>query len=246
MLNSVRSVLLALPAIVLTACDPAPPEQLEPLTVEAGYRLLFNDLLVGNALFVLDLGSDGSYSIDALTLPAGQMRQTETHQVLEHSRGTIDSVGVRPERFEHSVMLGQEVQLASLRFDWQQPLLRHLDKEGERTRALTPGTQDRLSYLLAAWQLAVRGEGRLELDIASVEATEHTQLRVVGAETIDTPLGQYEALAVQRVTTQANRVRALWFSRELGPLPLRVVHGWAGSTVDMQLESLSRSPRRPR
>ena len=245
MLNRVRRVGLALLALLLAACAPTPGEPPEPVTAEATYRLLFNDVLVGHALFELKIGADGTYTLDAFTTPAGQMRQAAVHEVLENSRGSIDSKGLRPGRFERSVMLDQEVTLNLLAFDWDKRRLRYGGGREERVDALAPGTQDRLSYLLAAWQLAARGEGTLEIEIVSIDSTDKTRLEVVGTETIDIPLGRYETVAVRRSTPQPNQIRALWFDTKLSPLPLRVVHGWAGSTVDMQLQRLNRSPTHP-
>ena len=246
MLNPVRRAGLVLLALVLAACGPTPRELPEPVAVEATYRLLFNDVLVGHALFVLSISPHGAYSIDAFTTPAGQMRQASVHEVLENSRGKIDSRGVRPERFDRSVMLDQEVTLQRLAFDWEQRRLRFTAGKEARVDALAPGTQDRLSYLLAAWRLVTGDESAKQIQIASIEEIEQTRLEVIGKETIEIPLGRYETVAVRRSTPQPNQVRAIWFKTDLSPLPLRVVHGWAGSTVDMQLESLSRSPDHPR
>lgn len=246
MLNPVRRGGLVSLALLLAACDPTPRELPEPVAVEATYRLQFNDVLVGHALFVLKISSDGAYSIDAFTTPAGQMRQASVHEVLENSRGKIDSRGVRPERFDRSIMLDQEVTLQRLAFDWEQRRLRYTAGKEARVNALVPGTQDRLSYLLAAWRLVTGDEAATEIQIASVDAVEETRLEVIGKETIEIPLGRYETVAVRRSTPQPNQIRAIWFKTDLSPLPLRVVHGWAGSTVDMQLESLSRNPDHPR
>ena len=246
MLNPVRGAGLASLALLLAACGPTPRELPEPVAIEATYRLLFNDVLVGHALFVLEISSGGAYSIDAFTTPAGQMRQATVHEVLEHSRGRIDSGGVRPDRFDRSVMLDQEVTLQGLAFDWDRRRLRFKDGEEVRVEALAAGTQDRLSYLLTAWRLVTAEVAATEVQIASTEAVDKTRLEVVGKETIEIPLGRYETIAVRRSTAQPNQVRAIWFQTELSPLPLRVVHGWAGSTVDMQLEGLSRDPDHPR
>jgi hypothetical protein len=246
MLNPVRRAGLVSLALLLAACGPTPRELPEAVAVEATYRLQFNDVLVGHALFALKISSDGAYSIDAFTTPAGQMRQDSVHEVLENSRGKIDSRGVRPERFDRSVMLDREVTLQRLAFDWEHRRLRYTAGKEARVDALLPGTQDRLSYLLAAWRMVTADEAAMEIQIASVEAVEQTRLEVIGEETIEIPLGRYETVAVRRSTPQPNQIRAIWFKTDLSPLPLRVVHGWAGSTVDMQLESLSRNPDRPR
>lgn len=240
MLNQVGRYASVILVLVLSACSPTPQMPAGPVAVEATYRLLFNDALVGDALFVLQIGTDGSYQIEAFTTPAGQMQRAEGHEVLESSRGVIDSDGVRPQRFDHSVMADEQIESVKLIFDHEANLLRIIDQQHERTTALLPSTQDHLSYLLTAQRLAMKGSGAAEIQIASTGPTEQTQLKVVGQEAIDVPLGHYETIAIQRVTSKPNEIRALWFDTGLSPLPVRVVHGWAGNTVDMQLESLSR------
>ena len=240
MLKAGHCWIAALTVLTLAACSPAPPTQARPVAVEAGYQLLFNDVLVGNALFVLEIDHQGNYRIDAFTTPAGQMAQSDGHEVLESSHGVIGSGGVRPQRFEHSVMAGEDIEADSLVFDWEKHLLRVSSPEARHGAALLPGTQDRLSYLLTAWRLARLGEGSEQVKIASTESTEETRLQVTGEESIDVPLGHYDTIAIRRHTPEPNVIRALWFDTDLSPLPLRVVHGWAGNTVDMQLQSLSR------
>ena len=240
MLNQVGRYASVMLVLVLSACSPTPQMPTGPVAVEATYRLLFNDALVGDALFVLQIGADGSYQIEAFTTPAGQMQRAEGHEVLESSRGVIDSDGVRPQRFDHSVMADEQIESVKLIFDHETNLLRIIDQQQERTTALLPSTQDHLSYLLTARRLAMKGSGAAEIQIASTGSTEQTRLQVVGPESIDVPLGHYETIAIRRVTSKPDEIRALWFDTGLSPLPVRVVHGWAGNTVDTQFESLSR------
>ena len=232
-------------ALLLAACSPAERQAIEPISIEATYRLTFNDALVGNSLFVLDIGADGSYRIEAFTTPAGEMRQAEGHEVLETSHGRISTDQVLPQRFEKSTMADEQIQIDRLQFDWDSRLQHRSSAQGGHTDALLPGTQDRLSYLLTAWQLAIAGQGEVPVRIVSPEETDETQLQVAGKEEIDVPLGHYSSVAIRRRTAEPNVIRALWFDTELGPLPLRVVRGWTGNTVDMQLQSLSRRPDHP-
>ena len=245
MLKSVRRAAAAGLAILLYACTPGADRGIPALSVEAGYRLMFNDMLVGHSLFVLQIDADGSYRLDAFTTPAGEMKKEDGDEVLESTRGTIDGDEVYPRQFENSVMTGGEIRFDRLVFDREKRLQHRSGSQGEHTGALLPGTQDRLSYILKAWLLARDGEGSAQVQIVSADASDTTRLRVVGKETLDVPYGSFETVAVRRLTTEPNVVRALWFDPGLGPLPLRVVHGWAGNTVDMQLESL-RPPNHPR
>ena len=81
--------------VLLAACDTARPPPEAPLSLEASYRLLYNDTLVGTALFALEIGPDGSYGLDAFTVPAGEMRRKGEHEVLESSRGSLDEVALK-------------------------------------------------------------------------------------------------------------------------------------------------------
>ncbi len=245
MLRSARRGLLAI-AVPLAACSPTQGPPIEAVSVEATYRLTFNDNLVGNSLFVLDIGTDGTYRIEAFTTPAGAMEQGDGHEVLETSQGLIGDDGIRPLRFEKSTLAGAELRVDGLRFDWDRRLQHRSGEAGAHTGALLPGTHDRLSYLLTAWRLALAGTGDAPVRIAAPGETDETRLQVTGEEALEVPHGRYRTVAIRRQTPEPNVVRALWFDPAVSPLPLRVVHGWAGNTVDMQLESLSRRPNRPR
>ena len=245
MLNRLRPGSAVLALITAAACTPL-PEMEQPVAIEAGYRLLFNDALVGNALFVLQLQPGGIYHLEAFTTPAGQMQRAAGHEVLETSRGVIDREGIRPQRFEHSVMDGERVEMVKLDFDWDGHALRLTDRDRTHTAGLQPQTHDRLSYLLAARRLAAAGEGRTRILIASADAVDDTRLEVIGRQSIMIPLGHYEAIAVSRVTADSDETRELWFDTGFSPLPLRVLHGWDENTVEMQLETFSRNPGHPR
>jgi len=235
-----------LAALMLTACSPTQPLPIDPVKLEATYRLTFNDVLVGNSLFVLEITTDGNYRIEAFSTPAGEMQQDDDHGVLETSQGRIDRQGVRAQRFEKSTMTAGQTRIDRLLFDWDNRLQRRIGENGERTDALLPDTQDRLSYLLAASRLALARKGTAQVRIVSTGKTDETRLQVTGEETIKVPFGHHRTVAIRRHTPEPNVIRALWFDTGLSPLPLRVVHGWAGNTVDMQLESLTRQPNHPR
>ncbi|MCB1787477.1 MAG: DUF3108 domain-containing protein [Gammaproteobacteria bacterium] len=236
---------LAAFCLLLAACTPTPRTLQGPLAIEASYRLLFNDALVGQALFVLEIGRDGHYRLDAFTRPAGQMQNRADHEVLESSEGVLDAQGARPERFEHSVMQDGELELVGLKFDWAQQAL-WLEGPQPRRMALLPDTQDRLSYLLAAHDLAATGEGSRQLQVASADAAEETILEVTGQSVVEVPLGHYQATGIRRISPDPDEHRTLWFDTRLVPLPLRIVHQRDDNVVEMQLEEVNRRRSDPR
>ncbi|HPE79617.1 MAG: DUF3108 domain-containing protein [Sedimenticolaceae bacterium] len=251
MLRLIRRISGVTLTLALVACTPAPevaaPFEMEkPVQVEAVYRLMFNDALVGNAFFSMQIMADGSYVIEALTIPAGKMQQAEGHEVLESSRGNYDSTQIRPAEFTHSVINSEHIEVINLMFDWESHALRLVNGDEKQTVSLQPGTHDRLSYLLAARRLAATGTGAVQVQIASPQASEQTRLEVRGIETVEVPAGSYRAVGIARATPEEGETRMLWFDVQSFPLPLRVSHSWDGKTVEMVLETLSQTPGDPR
>lgn len=225
-------------ALWLGGCSD-PPAPVEPRQLDAGYRLLFNDELVGRALFALAIDDAGHYRLEAFTTPAGQIAEQTGHEVLEVSEGRLDREAVRPSRFEHSVMRGTEFERVDLRFDWEGRTLRVRRGDHDQTLGLLPQTHDRLSYLLAAGRLTASRKGTTrKIRLASLEVTEEAELRVVGDGVVTVPYGQFTATGVRRVSADEADRRELWFAQGVGPLPLRVLRHSDGNAIEMQLESL--------
>lgn len=250
MLKPHARLVLWLAVSLLAGCSRDADQALQiaaPNPVEASYRLTFNDSLVGHALFVLHVGQDHSYRLEAFTVPAGEMTQTTSHEVLETSEGSVGNGQVRPRRFTHSIVDGETLQSVSLEFDWQDNALWLADAEQRRRIALLPDTHDHLSYLLAARNLAVRGDGAKQIQVAAADATEENRLEVEGTEQVelvhDAPR---QAVRIRRITPATEDRRTLWVAPDYSPLPLRIQRTWEGNTVDMLLESLTRASTDPR
>lgn len=230
----------------LVACAPTPQTLNRPQAVTATYRLLFNEQLVGTALFELQVDADGHYRFAAFTTPAGQMQQATGHEVLEISEGRIEDAGIRPQRFDHSVLQGEQIEVFRLLFDWPAGRLQLQGRDRSTRVALLPDTHDRLSYLLAARRLVASGGDAMRIRVAALESTDDSRLQREGEDTVETPFGSFRAQRVRRITPVSGENRALWFDTGLAPLPLRAVHEADGNRVEMRLESLSRDPSDPR
>jgi hypothetical protein len=222
------------------------PEPVQPLHIDAVYQLLFNESLVGNALFALSINADGTYRIEAFTTPAGQMATPGGHEVLEVSAGELDMTQIRPASFEHSVMQGDTFERVNLEFDWAGKKLRIENGDVQQTLGLLPDTHDRLSYLLAAGRLVnLQKDAISPIRLAALDATEEAVLQVIGDSAITVPYGDYTATGIRRVTIDDHDQRELWFSNEVGPLPLKVLRRADGNSIEMQLVSLTPAAAQP-
>jgi hypothetical protein len=246
-----RLSLLALMVAALVAqsgCSPAPEREHErkvtipALDFEASYQLRFNDSLVGHALFTLHTDPHtGSYRIEAFSVPAGKMAQADDHEVLESSTGTIEQGIVRPARFAFSVMEEGAIKALDIEFDWQRQLLHLRDDTRSRELPLLPNTQDRLSYLLLARQLALGGEVTRHIQIVTPLETEDTSLELGAADQIEVPAGVFDAVVVRRLAPAPGDQRRLWLNDSVCALPLRIEHPAGDNLVEMVLEQCTQT-----
>lgn len=234
------AALLVAVVAALAACSEPVSERFEPRQLDAVYRLLFNDDLVGHALFSLRIDRDGHYRIEAFTTPAGKIAEQPINEVLEVSEGTVDGAGVYPSYFDHSVLLGDGYRHVRIDFDWETKALEVSHGDARQTLALLGGTQDRLSYLLAGAQLSRGASGDSQtIRLASLEATEPAELKVIGHQTVSVPHGTFEATGIQRLSDEHQERREIWYAAESEPLPLQLLRQHDGNTIQMQLESLT-------
>jgi hypothetical protein len=242
---ALRGLLAGAAALAAVGCSEQ-HARIEPLQIDAGYQLRFNDSLVGHALFVLVIDAAGGYRLEAFTTPAGKITGQDGQEILEVSEGTLDAERIRPQRFEHSVLLDDGLKRVGFEFDWQAKTQHVSNDEVQQTLALLPGTHDRLSYLLAAGRLAQSESGQLhEIRLASLEATEQVVLQVIGRTEVTVPLDTFDATGIRRVSVDGSEEREMWFAADAGPLPLRVLRRSDGNTIDMRLESLTRRDAQP-
>ncbi|MCB1772166.1 MAG: DUF3108 domain-containing protein [Gammaproteobacteria bacterium] len=235
MLRLNRAVATGLVAL-LSGCTTDVDDSLSPLRVDASYQLHFDGALVGHAFFTLRTDSDGNYRIEAFTVPAGQMQRAADHEVLEVSEGRIEARQVRPSYFEHSVLNSDDVGAVRMQFDWPGAQLQLSGRDTEKQITLLPNTQDRLSYLLVARQLALGAADTRDLPIATPQVTDENRLQRLGESEIELPGGRLAAIEIQRLTPAAEERRSLWFSESRCALPLRIEHQTEKHLVDMVLE----------
>jgi hypothetical protein len=240
--------LLVLFAWLAAGCERTPQLGERPLAAEASYRLLFNEEVVGEALFSLAVEADGGYRLQVLTVPAGRMARPQAHEILETSTGVLSEGSARPTSFEYSALDGDRAERIVLRFDWEARRLELSADSGERRLALGPGVQDRLSYLLEARRLAFIGQGQRALQIAGPDGAVTVRLEPLGRQLLETPAGPVAAVGVSRtpVGDSQDPVREIWFDAAEGILPLRVAHGAEGGRVTMERLLFTRLPRDPR
>lgn len=179
-----------------------------------------------------DLLRDGSKMaevVERLEYGNGAYRMTESWRgrgvyallgrAKRSSEGSLGDGGPRPREYvdERS---GRDTQRVT--FDWQANTVTRRYKGETRTEPVPPGTQDRLSFLLAL-AFVPRRDGPASFHIADGRGMSRHTYRADGRERVATPAGEFDAVKVVRLNEGSGESAQVWCAAEYGYLPVRIV-----------------------
>lgn len=204
-----RSSLFLLLSVAVLA-EAAPPAR-----VELEFELRRNGSPIAEVHERLEHGG-GSYQLTETWKGKGLYRLLG--RATRSSRGLVAADGLRPLEF-FDERTGRDT--ARAWFDWNAGTITSQYKGRQRTAALPPRTQDRLSFLLAL-SFEPEGASSIVFHIADGKGglSRHEYV-VAGRERVSTPAGEFDAVKVMR---EKNGDRAeIWLATQHGRLPVRVL-----------------------
>lgn len=215
----VRASLLG--AVVLFCSTPAQAavDLDQPFTI--AYKLSRWGLTLGEAQFSLaDLGND-CHLYRGVAIPRG-LAALLVGRVYGQSRYCVVDGLIQPQRFEY-IEAGDPKDNYALDFDWRAGTVRLANGE---SRPLPRRSYDQLSLQLGIRRMIMqRGGNRPELPLA-LTVVEDDRIRdyrfqVVGRERLETPLGAFDTLRVERTDHSSKKLR-FWLAPGLSYMPVRI------------------------
>jgi hypothetical protein len=152
------------------------------------------------------------------------------------SRGTIEKSVLRPHEFfdERS---GRDT--ARAWFDWKSGTLTMQYQGQKKSEPLPSNAQDRLSFLFALSLLPGSGTDSVSYSIFDGKGQSRHSYKITGRERVALPIGEFDAVKVQRVGDEDNA--AVWLAVAHGHVPVRLlVIEKDGARYDQQAIRLSR------
>ena len=189
--------------------------------------------------WTLEPGIDGRYVSTSRTEPSGMFSLIRDETRVERSEWTNAGGRVMPLAYRYE-RTGRKSRTVAITFDWVNNVARHESPDVSWNLPVPDGTMDKFSYVFALMRDLERGERHLEYTIADGgRRLRHYVLTSVGEERIETALGTFEAVGMQRKHENSPRETTIWCARALGFLPVRIVHiERDGTTVTLRLHSL--------
>jgi hypothetical protein len=118
------------------------------------------------------------------------------------------------------------------RYDWERNIA-HVNHRGEHKVLRIPdGTLDNFALQLALIQDADNGERKITYSVISRGELKAYTFTNLGKETVDTPLGEFEAIKLERrKEDEENTTYTTWYAPKLNYLPVKVENRESGDVV---------------
>lgn len=230
-----RACLLILMALFGSAALAAPPQQ-----VNVKYRVLKNGHAVGTVSEHFE-HKDQRYSIESTTTASGIYALFAKGAIILRSEGEITQEGLRPLHFEHH-RGADPAKLIVADFDWSKPSVTHKYDGKSETEPMTVGTQDRISQLYQ-FMFQPPQAPQVEFHTSTGRKLNLYRYRVVGEESVNTPVGKLQALHITKQRTRDEDGIDLWLAKSRHYFPVHIVIDEKdGGKLEQKLESLTFTP----
>jgi hypothetical protein len=150
---------------------------------------------------------------------AGLLALMPKAEVSRTSEGEINGAGLRPLHYREE--RGNKERTLGADFDWQTRKLTLLDNGQREALDLPPGSLDRLSFPYS-FAFLPKPPDRVRIAMTDGRHLSDYEFKLVGQETVATPLGKFPALHYSRERTGDDPVFDLWLGIDQHLLPLRI------------------------
>ena len=211
-------VALAQPAVPVKALEPPKfPVEALPAELSITYQLT-SAMADGRAVYNWSRDGD-SYRISGEAEAVGFFTLFLEGRVIQESRGTVTPQGLRPESFtERKPGTATE----GLEFDWREKRVTFDRHNEKKTEPLEANIVDWLSMIFQMAHAPPAGES-YELRVLTQRRYYRFQLKILGVEEIEIPLGRVKALHLRHVDPKdATEVVDVWLGVDQHYLPVKL------------------------
>jgi hypothetical protein len=208
---------MAQPAVPIPALEPPKfPTQALPSSMSITYSLT-SSFADGRAVYHWSRDGD-SYTITSEAEAIGFFTLFLEGRILQESRGTVTAEGLRPERFtERKPNMPSE----GLEFDWASHKVTFDRNNEKKTEPLEANTVDWLSMIFQLAHMPPSGES-YDLRVYTQRRLYKFNLKILGEEQIEIPLGKVKALHLRHVDPEDSQVVDVWLGVEQHYLPVKL------------------------
>jgi hypothetical protein len=230
------ALLAALPATSRAACALA---NLAPFTAHYEVSVLGGLATVGEYRVSLVRTGPDTFRYETLSRPVGIFAWFKREKLIERSDWTLDGQVIRPLDTLYRKRRGDRQRIIRTRFDWS--AMRAVQDDDGHTTILKihNGVLDRILFQVAMMRDMLRDRRPLDYRFVDKGRLKTFRFKIEDTEKVDTPLGTFEAVKLERVPLPGEKPDYVWAAPRLCYLPVRIAYQRSdGPAFNMILDAL--------
>lgn len=208
---------------------------------EARYSAYKGSLRIAESVVRLQR-QGANYVYTSMTAPVGLLAMFRHDEVSERSIWEPHSGRIRPLEYHYTHKRSEKNRDVELHFDWNKGEVANTVQGHTWTMDIPKGTLDKFSVQLAVMLDLRRNDSPLRYPVADGGKLKQYRFRRLGMERVETPVGGFEAVKLQRLRRQDNeRETYIWCAPALQYVIVRMQHVEEdGSEFYMELDRFER------
>lgn len=219
MLILMKFVLLA--AGLFTARAPLAADSI-PVPFKASYSLSFMGTQFALMKRSFSRLPDGEYSYLSETNTTGLASLLYKDKVVEQSTWRLDKGKIKPVQYLYDRSGGKKTRKVTVEFNWTSGMISTSVNGDAWHMPVRPNILDKLSYQLAIMHDLLEGRKNIDYTIADGGKIKTYHFKLLGEERLDTPLGKFKTLKLERHKPNTLDRTTLWCAQALNYLPVKV------------------------
>jgi hypothetical protein len=205
----------------------------------ANYLVKVNGLQAGELVRSLTTLPDGTREFKAESQAKGMFAFFKPDVISETSIWQDNNGKVQPLSYLYTRTGGKKEKYLQMTFNWKRLKAFIDDKERPWRLKIEPNVLDKLVYQISLMQELTPETESIDYRIADGGKLKDYHIKVLGTETIETPLGKIETIKLTRERTQdEKRQTTLWCAPALNYMPVKLEHSEKGSSFTALIRRL--------
>lgn len=211
-----------------------------PRFFTADYSLYSTGAHVAAMTRTFSVSPQGGYRFRSETRPVGLIALIRRDIINESSEWRFDGKEIKPDFYSYQHAGGKQERHVEILFNWEDEQITTTVNGSSWRMQMQPRITDKLLYQLSIMRDLALGMKDISYTVADGGKLKQYDFVTLGKELVQTPMGDFHALKLERFKPGSERSTVLWCAPKLDYLPIKVeTIEPDGATTIAVLESLS-------
>ena len=193
-----------------------------PTPFEASYSLRVMGTKFASMKRSFSYLPSGEYSYLSETNTTGLASLLYKDKIVEQSTWLLENGKIKPVQYSYDRSGGKKLRKVTIAFDWNSGMI-YTSVNGDAWHMpVRDNIMDKLLYQLAIMHDLVQGRKNIDYAIADGGKIKTYHFEFLGEEQLDTPLGEFKTLKLERHKPNSRDKTTLWCAENLNYLPVKV------------------------